>query len=169
MKDLPDKSHVFLDTNILLYAVTDHPRFGLWCNTLLDRIHRGDLAGYISSIVLNEFIHKLIIGEVAEKTGIKPSQVVQYLKHHREELEKLDAYEISDEVETGYGLIILELTTDTFPTARRLMQLHRLMSNDALHLAVMQKNNLQNLVTNDTDFDGIEGIHTWKPRELNQF
>jgi len=91
------------------------------------------------------------------------------LKHHREELEKLDAYEISDEVENGYGLIILELTTDTFPTARRLMQLHRLMSNDALHLAVMQKNNLQNLVTNDTDFDGIEGIHTWKPRELNQF
>ena len=82
MKDLPDKSHVFLDTNILLYAVTDHPRFGLWCNTLLDRIHRGDLTGYISGIVLNEFIHKLIIGEVAEKTGIKPSQVVQYLKHH---------------------------------------------------------------------------------------
>jgi len=114
MIGIPSHSQVFLDTNILLYAVTDHPRFGQWCNTLLDRIHRGDVTGHVSAIVLNEFIHKLIIGEVAQKTGLK--------------------------------------------------QAHRLMSNDALHLAVMQKSNLQNLVTNDSDFDGIEGVHVWKPQ-----
>jgi predicted nucleic acid-binding protein len=72
MKSIPDQGHVFLDTNILLYALADHPRFGPWCNSLLDRVHRGDVTGYISGIVLNELIHKLVIGEVAEKIGLKP-------------------------------------------------------------------------------------------------
>lgn len=43
MNDIPKHSKVFVDTNILLYALTDHLRFGAWSNTLLDRIHRGDL------------------------------------------------------------------------------------------------------------------------------
>lgn len=165
MIEISSHSKVFLDTNILLYAVTDHPRFGQWCNTLLDRIHRADVAGYVSAVVLNEFIHKLIIGEVAQKTGLKPGQVIQYLKRKPEALEELEAYAIVDEVDTRYDLIILEVTADIFRMARRLMQAYRLMSNDALHLAVMQKSNLQNLVTNDSDFDGIEGVHVWKPRK----
>jgi predicted nucleic acid-binding protein len=77
----------------------------------------------------------------------------------------LEAYAIVDEVETAYNLIILDVTIDIFRTARRLMKVHHLMSNDALHLAMMQKSNLQNLVSNDPDFDGIDGIHVWKPRE----
>jgi len=165
MIEISSHSKVFLDTNILLYAVTDHPRFGQWCNALLDRIHRGDVTGYVSAVVLNEFIHKLIIGEVAQKTGLKPGQVIQYLKRKPEALEELEAYAIVDEVDTSYDLIILEVTADIFRIARRLMQAYRLMSNDALHLAVMQKSNLQNLVTNDSDFDGIEGVHVWKPGE----
>jgi len=165
MKNIPDQSHVFLDTNILLYALADHPRFGRWCNTLLDRVHRGDVTGYISGVVLNELIHKLVIGEVAEKIGLKPGQVIQHLKRNPEALEKLEAYAIVDEVETAYNLIILDVTIDIFRAARRLMKVHHLMSNDALHLAVMQKSNLQNLVSNDPDFDGIDGIDVWKPRE----
>lgn len=41
MSTIPTDSRVFLDTNILLYAVTEHPRFGPWCDALLDRIQRG--------------------------------------------------------------------------------------------------------------------------------
>jgi predicted nucleic acid-binding protein len=90
MMEIPSHSQVFLDTNILLYAITEQPRFGPWCNDLLDRIHGGHVKGHISVIVLNELIHKLVIGEVAEKIGLKPGQVVQHLKHNPEELEKLE-------------------------------------------------------------------------------
>lgn len=119
-----------------------------------------------SLIVLNELIHKLIIGEVAQKTRLKPSQVIQYLKRHRKVLEDLEAYEILAEVETAYGLVILEATPETFLTARQLMQAYRLLSNDALHLAVMQKAGLRDLATNDADFDSIEALRLWKPREV---
>jgi predicted nucleic acid-binding protein len=116
-------------------------------------------------IVLNELVHKLIIGEVAQKMGLKPGQVIRYLKRHGEILETLEAYEVAAEVETSYGLTILGVTAETFSTARRLMQIHRLLSNDALHLAVMQEAKIWNLVTNDTDFDKVEGIQVWKPEE----
>ncbi len=85
---------LFVDTNILLYAITEHPRFGSWCDSLLNRIQRGELNGYISVIVLNELVHKLIIGEIAQKVELKPGQVVRYLKRHRGVLKNLEAYGI---------------------------------------------------------------------------
>ena len=165
MSNIPTESQVFLDTNVLLYAITEHPRFGLWCDALLDRIQRGEVVGYISVVVLNEFIHKLIIGEIAQKVGLKPDRVVQYLKRHREILGTLEAYEVAAEVQTSYSLVILGVTAETCLLARRLMQVHQLLSNDAFHLAVMQETGIQDLVTNDTDFDGIEGLQVWKPGE----
>jgi len=45
-----------------------------------NRIQRGELMGHVSVIVLNELVHKLIVGEVAQKAELKPGQVVQYLK-----------------------------------------------------------------------------------------
>lgn len=114
---------------------------------------------------MNELIHTLIIGETAEKTGLKPVRVIEYLKRHRETLENLEAYEVVAEVETKYGLVILGVSAEIFFEARGLIRVHRLLSNDALHLAVMQKEGIRHLVTNDSDFDGIENIHVWKPRE----
>jgi predicted nucleic acid-binding protein len=43
------------------------------------------------------------------------------------------------------------------------MREHRLLSNDALHLAVMQIEAITDLVTNDRDFDRVVGIRVWKP------
>ncbi|MBC8521163.1 MAG: hypothetical protein H8D26_04125 [Methanomicrobia archaeon] len=38
-----------------------------------------------------------------------------------------------------------------------------LLSNDALHLAVMTGNNLVNLASNDPDFEGVDWINLCKP------
>lgn len=51
---VPTRCRVFMDTNILLYAVTEHPVYGEWANTLLDRIRRDEVEGVVSVIVLNE-------------------------------------------------------------------------------------------------------------------
>lgn len=45
MSSVPTKCRVFVDTNVLLYAVTEHPVYGEWANTLLDRISRGEIEG----------------------------------------------------------------------------------------------------------------------------
>src|SRR6266566_2285966 len=40
---------------------------------------------------------------------------------------------------------------------------HRLLTNDALTLAVMEKRGVTALATNDDDFDTVEGITVYKP------
>ena len=83
---------IFVDTNIFLYSITEHSRYGAWCEELLERVKVRDVEGKISVIVLNELIHKLVIGEVAQKEGIRPSQAVRYIKDNPEVLEDLKAY-----------------------------------------------------------------------------
>jgi len=65
MSFIPTGHRVFLDTNILLYAVTEHPGYGKWANALLDRICSNEVEGVISVIVLNELLHQLVIGKVS--------------------------------------------------------------------------------------------------------
>lgn len=160
---VPSGLELFIDTNILLYAVSEHPRYGGWCQELLDRVKAGDIKGEISVIVLNELVHKLVIGEVAQKEGIRPFQAVRYIKEHPEVLEDLEAYEVVEEVEREYNLTVVEVTGDDLSLAWKFMKEYRLLSNDALHLAVMKKRGVTEMATSDPDFDGVEGIRVWKP------
>ena len=48
MSFIPTGHRVFLDTNVLLYAVTEHPGYGEWANVLLDRIRSNEVEGVIS-------------------------------------------------------------------------------------------------------------------------
>jgi len=56
MSSIPTGCRVFLDTNVLLYAVAEYPGYGEWANALLDRICSNEVEGVISVVVLNEVI-----------------------------------------------------------------------------------------------------------------
>lgn len=78
MSPIPTGSCVFLDTNVLLYAVTEHPDYGEWVDSLLDRIRNSEIEGVISVIVLNELLHQLVVGEVSQEEGLRPFQAIRY-------------------------------------------------------------------------------------------
>lgn len=67
---LPE-SEIFIDTNVFLYDITDHPDFGLSTKNFFKNIELGIFQGKTSIIVLNELLHKLVIGEIAEKLWTK--------------------------------------------------------------------------------------------------
>jgi predicted nucleic acid-binding protein len=75
MPSIPTGRRVFLDTNVLLYAVTEHPGYGKWADVLPDRIRNNRVEGVISVIVLNELLHQLAIGEVSQREELHPSLV----------------------------------------------------------------------------------------------
>jgi predicted nucleic acid-binding protein len=41
---------------------------------------------------------------------------------------------------------------------------YRLLTNDAITIAVMDKLGLSHLITNDGNFDALPGLSVWKPR-----
>ena len=66
-------------------------------------------------------------------------------------------------MEENYNLKILGVRRGDFIRARALMQEYGLLSNDALHVAVMRREKIYCLATKDMDFDGITGLQVWKP------
>lgn len=63
---------VFLDANILLYAVSGHWKYGKSSKDLLDAINGGEFEGITSVLVCNEVFHKSMIAEIVEKQNISP-------------------------------------------------------------------------------------------------
>lgn len=163
LKDLPSNSKTFIDTNIFLYAISDHPRYGTKCNNFLDRIKLAEIRGVISVIVLNELIHKMIIAEIAQKKDLKSIQVIRYIKNNPQILKELESYEIIKDVETSYNLEIVDVKKEDFLQAQSLMPRYFLLSNDALHLAIMEREGINKIATNDPDFDRVKDITVWKP------
>ncbi|MCD4799374.1 MAG: type II toxin-antitoxin system VapC family toxin [Methanosarcinales archaeon] len=40
---------------------------------------------------------------------------------------------------------------------------YQLLPRDASHLGIMQKNLINNIATNDSDFEHIDNINVWRP------
>ncbi len=168
MTRIPAGTKLFVDTNIFLYSISSHPVHGPWCDALFLRIARGELEGYISVIVLNELLHKLLIAEIAQKYNIPPEQVAPLLKAKRNSYSGLQSFEVIDDVMLNYNLSILPVNVESFKLTCHLMQEHVILSNDAWHLSLMQQSGITNLVTNDKDFDRIRTIQVWKPQANSQ-
>lgn len=83
LRQLPPDTKIFIDTNIFLYAISNHPEHGQECNNFFDRIKDEELQGVVSLIVLNELIYKLVIGEVAENQELNPANVPRYVKENK--------------------------------------------------------------------------------------
>jgi len=62
------------------------------------------------------------------------------------------------------NLEIVSFSDLIFEKALRFMKQHRLMSNDAVHLATMKRYGVTNIATNDRDFEQVEWLKVWKPR-----
>jgi len=83
-----------------LYGITDHPEFGLIIKNFLKNIELGLFQGKTSIIVLNELLHKLVIGEIAEKYRLKLFQVPAIIKQDPTILSNLKSYELVNKIES---------------------------------------------------------------------
>jgi predicted nucleic acid-binding protein len=75
---------IFLDANILLYAVSGHWKFGESSKGLLDDINDGKYEGITSVLVCNEVFHRSMIAEIVERQNVSPGSVLRCLKENPE-------------------------------------------------------------------------------------
>lgn len=163
LKDMERNSAVFIDTNIFLYSISSHPVYGDPCKEFLKRVERNELNGKTSVIVLNELLHKLVLGEVSKKSKITLSQTFDYIKKKPDVLSTLEAYDLVDKIEKIQNLAVLEVAPAIFTSAREYMKKFKLMSNDALHATTMKFYGIKNIATNDADFERVDFLKVWRP------
>jgi len=164
LRDFPDNEPCFVDANILYYHFVETPPFSEICSDFLERIGNGKVTGYSSTAVLAEAVHKVMLAEAASRWNLPRQGLVSRLKRQSNLISPLSEH--LRVIPTVYALNfrIEPITLDLLNLATQISIQHTLLTNDALMVAVMQRNSLSHLATNDDDFDTISNLTIWKPR-----
>ena len=134
MGEGPGGERSFVDTDIFLYAIQGHPRFGETSEAILRRIDREEEA-VISSVTLAE--------------------ICWWLERHgtvKEMEEKLKL------VLSIFNLRVVPVDHKDFLKGARIIGELGIDFNDCLTLAVMKRLGISRIYSNDSDFDGLDGI-----------
>lgn len=126
---------VGLDTNILIYFVQAHPRYGAWCATLFDRIERGRTVAVTSTVSLLEAL--------VQPYTLQDDRLIQTF------YALLPAYP---------GLAWLPLDLTIADKAAELRARYRLRTPDAIQLATALNAGATGFIGNDNGFRKVREI-----------
>jgi len=115
----------FVDTNIFVYALTGHPKFGEVAKAILERIEAGEDA-LTSTLVLCE------VAWVLEAMG-RQSEI-------KSTLEKILSYN---------ALKIVGFDEDDLLVGANNMLIYKIDFNDGVNVAIMERNGVREVYSND--------------------
>ena len=162
--DIPSGSRAFFDTNILVYWVTGHPRFGNHCREAVKRVEKGEVQGVIPAVILNELLHRIMIAETVEKGyAHNPLDAVRTMKQDPSVIQEMTvAWRVYDTLPAmGFEMIEDErgIPGLTYSFSKELC----LMAKDAAIVAYAHKYKISEIVTNDRDFQRVHWLTCWSP------
>jgi len=115
----------FVDTNVFIYSVTNHPRFGKTARKILTRLERGEECT-TSTIVLCEIAW--VLQAMGRQSYVKPT------------LEKILSYD---------GLSVLSFDSDDLLAGANNMITYGMDFNDAVNISIMSKVGTTQVYSND--------------------
>ena len=160
---IPEGSVCYLDATIFYYHLVDVPPLSDDCSDLLTRIAQGRVQGVTSSVAIAEATHKIMLAEVVQRHGVDHRGLIARLKRHPELLDGLTNHFQAAATVRSLHLPVEAITLELLARGAELSSQKRLLTNDALTLAVMERLGVTILATNDDDFDAVEGITVYKP------
>jgi len=158
----PSGSRCFVDANILVYYFVNNPLYSAPCDGFFRRVAAGDLLGFTSPMMISEALHRIMLSDV--QVQFSTTKPLAYIQRHPHLIRQLTLYRLASQTLDRLGLSILPVHIALFASAVGVAQTHSLLTDDASTVALMQREALQILITNDDDFDAIPGIIVCKPR-----
>lgn len=136
MRGLPSSGeHIGVDTNVFIYFLETHPRYGSWCASLFDLIERGQNPAVTSTVTLLELL-------------------VQPYRDQKEDL----AQKIFALTTTYPTLEWVPLTMNLADRAAELRARYRLSTPDAIHLATAINRKATRFYGNDRGLKRVREI-----------
>jgi len=161
---LSDKDNIFIDANIFIYYVGDHPIFADTCEKLLLDVETNRSVGVTSIFVLNEVFHKMMMLEACDRFNISMGRAVRYLKDNPQVISSLTTCrENIERIEHINNLRVIEVPSRLFSKAINFSWRYGMLTTDAIHVATMHEYNIKTIATNDRDFERVSWLKVWKP------
>lgn len=125
---------MYIDSNIFIYSALDTGSLGDDCRQIVDEIENGSLSAASSFLVLDEVLWIL-----------------------QREMEKEDAVRITKKF-LSLPLRWIDVKRDVMFQSLKMFEEEELDPRDSIHLASMKEAGLTSLLSEDGDFDDIQGI-----------
>jgi predicted nucleic acid-binding protein len=161
---LPAGESCFVDANILGYACIEFVPFTARCRAFLERVAGGEVTAFTSAGALADALFKTMIIEASRRFVPPGTKPLAFLQRHPDVIGQLSHYAAAAEGLATLPLQLLPVDWSAIRACARVSTQHRLLTNDAMIVALMQRHGLTHLATNDDDFDAVPGIRAWKPR-----
>lgn len=158
-KQIPRNRDVMLDANVVIYALFSQMKYHESSKHLLERGARGDVKLHLVVSAVADVIHRAMVLELmAQGKFEKSGEAVNHLKQNQDVIPSLNRHKdiLADLVEANVN--ILPLTYQDLHASKQYRNNYGLMVNDSLIVAVMNREKIQYLATNDTDFEHIPNI-----------
>jgi predicted nucleic acid-binding protein len=163
LADIPQGTTCFIDANILLYALTNHPTYGTGCAEFLKRVENQEILATTSTHVLGEVVHRLMTIEACDRFGWPQQGIANRLRRHPQEVKQLlSARKKLNDLQAARVNFHVVDPASVF-TASDLTQQTGLLFGDALIVAMMQDQGITQLASLDADFDRIPGVTRFAP------
>ena len=156
LANIPTDETVFIDANIFVYHFcTTSNSIADKCTEFLQKVESGVIHAVTSTSVILETLHRAMIYEVTEKTGLEPKGAMRKLQKNPEIIQNLTQYSEIPQSIIDFGTQVLSVSYQIILDSRSWREQYGLMVNDSIITALMDKNGLKNLATNDKDFERI--------------
>ncbi len=153
-----------VDANIFVYALTPQAQFHAPCRDLVERGARGTIRLCTTVEVAADVLHRAMVLEVLSQGHVRRSaDAVTLLKRQPQLVTQLTRYRTILRDLRQSRVDILGLTYRDLHASRTYRQQYGLLVNDSLIVAVMQRERIQVLATNDLDFERVPGIAVRTP------
>jgi predicted nucleic acid-binding protein len=137
---------IYLDTNVLVYAIENHPEYGESCKKVLIDIQNKKLSACCSNLVLAELLNVLVkLNRVLEKDNKN----------------KMD---IRKSMQAVMSLPIIWLDLNLFVIERASEYDYRIAGIDYVHVASMEINMVGTVISADKEFDKVGMIKRIDPK-----
>lgn len=144
---------MFIDANIF-QVILKNPKYCDRCKKLLDSIRMEEIKAYTSVNVAEEVVYKIMMFEFRE--------IKSFLKNKPEVIRELEKpWKVLNDIKNSVE--ILDVKSDDPIESGKLSKRYSLLPSDSLSVAVMKRNDIEVIATNDTDFEKIDGIKIWAP------
>lgn len=160
--EVPAQVRCFIDANILVYHFIQHPVYSAPCEQLMRRIESRELDGCVSPMVVSEALHRIMLSEVQARFNTpKP---LAYVQRRPQIIASLSLYASAAAAISRLSLQFLSMDADIFVKATVIAGTEKLLTDDASIVALMRREGIQYLASNDDEFNTIGGIIVCKPR-----
>ena len=162
LPNLPDRSFVFIDSNVFIYALTAQ---STQCRRLFERCLREEVTGIALYETVNEVTHRFMIAEALSK-GLITAGGARALRNKFQQIPTLTDYWANTQRMLALNLLFMPVNEPIIRNAQTVRQEAGLLTNDSIIVACMREYGLSFLASNDSDFERVRDITVFKPTDL---